>query len=674
MNAARRALPCLLLVAHAAFAQGRMQGLVVAEPLLGADAGGTTRVHVDPAVPTQSRTLATLADRVANLHVAAGGAGSFGDLIVLRGLSNTPYFSDPSVTVYFDDLPLGSTFSYPTGLFGFASASILRGPQGSAFGRGGEAGVIVLSSAEPGATAAGELSVSMGNFDLRSAAFDVRSARTESMDVSASASFLERDGYVLDHYLGKRLGDQKGYAVAARLRFRPTAGSEIALQLLGHRRRDGEQPLVPLDTATDFRDRAGSTNINFGGVALKAGFDTSLGRLTSTTSRTEWQLMPYENRLFLSSVPILVDSRLEQSQRIWNEELRLASGPKSLVTWHASAWFSDGRTNGDVGRSTPVIRPVGFPPVSRLVEASSFVLNSRSTALFAEATVPPNIGWTVTAGLRLEETKKDFERSQRAPAPPGRLTMQHSFGAVLPKVAASYAFTNETTASASLSADWKPGGWSAFTDNAALASFRSEKNAAFETGVDTSFADKTVTVAVRVFAYRIRDYQIERSFNASDYRVVNAPRARSAGAELEGSWQATPELIVTGSFGYTNVELRSFTDPLTGRSLSGRRAPYVPEYEAHVGAMYRAKNGWFAAAEYVGTGKTYFDESESTAGAAGAHGVFHGRIGYEAARWRVTVYAENLGSADYYTLIVPGVRHAVPGAPCTYGVEAGLKW
>lgn len=669
MNPARRTLPALLLLANSAFAQAQpgtvvqAPQVIVVETLLSADAAGTSRVRFDATAPAATHSLGTLANRVANLHINTGGAGSFGDLIVLRGLSNTPYFSDPSVTVYFDDLPLGSAFSYPTGLFGFASATIARGPQGTAYGRGGEAGVILLSSTEPGPVPAGELRVSAGNFNLRTAAVEVRSARGDKADVTVSASFLERDGYIHNRTLGLHVDDQLGYSAAARLRLRPTVASELTLQLLGNRRRDGAQPLVPLNGPlySVRRTREGSTDSDFGGAAFKAAFDTSLGRLTSTTSRTAWKLMPYDNRLTL---PPTLDSRIDQSQRIWNEELRLASGAKSFVTWHAGAWFSSGKTDGDVNRAIPGLFPI---------EVSSFKLGSKTSALFAEATVPPNIGWTVTVGLRLEKTKKDFGRSQRVPAP-GRITANASFGAVLPKLSASYAFTNETTASATVSAGAKPGGWSAYTANAALAGFRAEKATAFEAGVDTSFAGKTITLAARVFAYRIRDYQIERSFNAVDYLVVNAPRARSTGAELEVAWHATPRLTFTAAFGLTSVELREFTDPFSGRNYSGKRAPYAPEYEGHIEATYRAGKGLFAAAEWVATGKTFFDESESAAGMVGAHSVFHGRVGYETPRWHVSLYGENLGSDDHYTLIIPGVRHAVPVSPTTWGVQVVLKW
>lgn len=389
-----------------------------------------------------------------------------------------------------------------------------------------------------------------------------------------------------------------------------------------------------------------------------------MGRLTSTTSFTTWKLKPYDNRLVL---PPTLDSKIIQNQRTWNEELRLASDPRAEVAWHAGAWFSDGRTTGDVNRG--LVLPFGVVPI----EVSSYTLNARTIALFGEATLAPTAGWHLIAGLRAEQTKKDFDRSQRVPSV-GRFTAEKSFDAFLPKLSVNYALSADTTASASLSLGTKPGGWSAYTGNASLAAFKAEEATAFETGLDTSFAKKTVTLAARAFVYVIRNYQIERSFNASDYLVVNAPRARAVGGELEATWRPISEWTLTATLGVTDITLREFTDPFTLKSYAGKRAPYAPDYDAHVSATWHGPAGWFAGAEVAATGKTFYDESENSLFASSAHAVINARAGYDTPRWRVSLFGENLGDENYATLIVPGVRHAAPGAPRTWGVEAVVKW
>lgn len=635
----------------------------VEETRLVADAAGATRVRLDDTLPPAAQSLTALSGRIANLHVNTGGAGSFGDLFALRGLANTPYFSDPSVTVYFDDLPLASSFTYPTGLFGFATATVHRGPQATAFGRAGEGGVLAFASATPGATPGGELRASAGNYAARSAALVARSATGPTADATVAASFAERDGYIANTQLHTRVDDLQSAAVSARVRVRPTPASEFSLQVLGSRQRNGAQPLVPLGGPPFSVARAGEgrTDIDFAGVALKGAFDTTLGRLSATTSFTDWRMDPYRNFIVL---PPALDSQIHQQQRAWNEELRLVSAAGAAHAWSLGAWFSDVRTDGDVNRAIPNLFPI---------EISSYKLRSQTLALFGQIELLSAGPWHVTAGARAEQVKKDFDRREAVPAP-GRIVTDAAFDAFLPKLSVNYAVSADTTASAAVSLGTKPGGWSAFTGDAALARFDSERTLAFEAGLDTALAGKTVTLAARAFAYAIRDYQIERSFTYTDYLVVNAPRARALGAEFEATWRPVPAWTLAATLGVTEVTLREFTDPFTHVSYAGKRAPYAPSYDANLSATWRDPSGWFAAAEVAAVGRTFYDESEDSAFAADSRATLAARLGYDARRWRVTLFGDNLADAHYAALIIPGVGHAVPGAPRTYGLEAAVKW
>lgn len=667
-----RLLFCLLGITSALSAQTvspeaepvvRGEPVIVEEARLTADASGATRVRLDSAVAPVVPSMSNLSGRVANLHVNTGGAGSFGDLFSLRGITNTPYFSDPSVTVYFDDLPLGSSFTYPTGLFGFGTAGIYRGPQGTAFGRAGSGGVLQFQSFEAGPVAQGEFRGSIGNYDARSLALTARSARGDNADAIVSASFNDRSGYITNTTLGIRVDDFQSSAVSARVRVRPSATSELSVQVVGSWLDNGAQPLTPLGGPlfSVARGREGETGIKFGGIAVKGAFDTTLGRLTATTSHTRWDMDPFTNRLDL---PPTLDSSITQKQRAWNEEIRLASNRDSALPWEIGLWLSDTRTDGDVLREIPGLFPI---------EGSSFRLDTETAALFGHVNFLSSGPWRVTGGLRVEHVRKEFDRTQTIPSP-GHFTGDDTFNSLLPKVTASYAISADTTASASISAGTKAGGWSAFTGNQALAHFDPERLVAFETGVDTALANKTVKLAARAFYYDIRDYQIERSFTQTDYLVVNAPRARSIGGELEATWHPVQEWNFSATVGLTNVTLERFTDPFSGTNYSGRRAPYAPSYDVNLSATYRHPTGWFAGAELTLVGKTFYDESEDAAFAQGARETVNARAGYETSRWRVSVFGENLTDESYYTLIIPGVGHGSPGAPRTYGVEAAVKW
>ena len=146
------------------------------------------------------------------------------------------------------------------------------------------------------------------------------------------------------------------------------------------------------------------------------------------------------------------------------------------------------------------------------------------------------------------------------------------------------------------------------------------------------------------------------------------------GGELEATWRPVAGWSLAATLGVTDVRLREFTDLFTKQSFAGKRAPYAPAYDAQVSAIWRGPSGWFAAGEVAATGKTFFEESENPLFASPAHTIVNVHFGYDALRWRVSLFGENLGGESYAALIIPGVRHVAPGAPRTYGLEAVKKW
>ena len=73
-------------------------------------------------------------------------------------------------------------------------------------------------------------------------------------------------------------------------------------------------------------------------------------------------------------------------------------------------------------------------------------------------------------------------------------------------------------------------------------------------------------------------------------------------------------------------------------------------------------------------GRTHYEESQNPFFATGGRVTVNARAGYDTARWRASVYGENIGDEEYLALIIPGVGHGAPGAPRTFGVEAAWKW
>lgn len=609
--------------------------------------------------------LSNLAARTAGFSVSDAGARGFGQITTLRGLGNTPFFSDSSAPIYLDDIPLTTAATFPTGLFDFDSVAVHRGPQsGTLFGRAADAGVIRFSSQRPTAGTHGRATFTAGNHGLLAASASVQSAPSESTDITAGVGYSERDGYVRNTQINQDVDDRESLSARVKLTHRPVAGTEVSFHVLGSRIRDGAQALVPIGGPYHevARGREGETHVDFAAAALGLSRELDFGTLSSTTSWSRWELSPYSNRLVVFGGADF-DSVMNQSQRSFSEELRLV-GPQ----WSTGAFWSTSRITGSTDRIFS-----GWP-----IERSSFTTDADSLALFGRGEFAVAEGWTLTPGLRAEHAEKDFERIESIPASTV-IRRGKNWSALLPSLAARRAIDEQTDVVFSLARGFKAGGFSAFTGRPDLAAFGPQRAWTAEAAYRTTLKESNLDATVRAYASRVSGYQIERSFavpntGADEYLVVNADEARVLGLELESTWKPATHWTVTLAASLSRAELRDFTDPFTGTSYSGNQAPYAPRGNGSLRVDYRPAQGFFAGAGVVWTGTTYYDEQETAMFSQRSYTLIEADAGYAFARGAVRVFGRNLGDKEYYSAITTGVGHATPGAPLTWGVELIARW
>lgn len=650
------------------------------EPIIAGEAMTVFGRSGDPTPATVSRVeltnpayawsgLEKLGDETANFAVATSGVSSFNSVFALRGLTNTPIFGDPAVTFYLDDVPLAGAFTLPDQLTGFASVEVLRGPgAGLTLGRTGSAGAVRLSSATPTADG-GELRGSLGDYGLRSVSASV----TERMSAAADGTFAfgatRQNGFLYNTTTGERIDRRDTLTGLARFHFRPTHHLELRLLAHAWRNHDGEQPMVPLGGPwfTVARAHTGQTQVEAANVGLTAAYRADWGQLRSTTSLNYWRIGPYLSVLNFGPVELLNDVHLRLRQI--NEELQAEGDLGASVHWTAGGCFSEGNTRGAFSR---VLAPMGMD-----VEGSTYEIAAQQSAAFAQATVTLAPGLRLEAGLRGEAVDKQLKRQEVFPTT-ARFQRNSDSTALLPKLALIQDLSRTLQWYANLGAGYKPGGFSAFTGNAALAAFGPERTKAMESGLTHHTLDQKWQGTVRTFWYEITGYQIERSFATGaatdDYLVVNAPKARSLGAEVELQWRPVTGLDLGAHLGLTQVTLRDFRDPYTGITYNGKRAPFVPALDAGARLAYRHASGLFIGADASLTGRVYYTEGEAQAFAQRAYTLVNARVGYAHGDWSVQFVVENLTDRCYYRSITAGTGHASPGAPRTYAVETTWRF
>ena len=358
------------------------------------------------------------------------------------------------------------------------------------YGYAGAAGVLQLHSPASARALSGSVSATVGNHSLRAGSTSLGTTAARNTSVVATLSGLSRDGYVFNRQLGEDVDHHDTRSALLRVETHPSSTAPLTLALTVHatRSRDGEQPLVPLDGAFYEVERAtaGFTNHEALNAGLSASLDTTHGRLSATASLNRWDLGPYRSVLAFGPMELLNDASL--SRRNHSAELRFVSPADANAGWSVTGFASRAETNGSFARAFS-----GFT-----FEQSSYEITDRPLALSADSWQRFALSWKLTAGLRAERNGQTFLRREQIPTTQ-TYTLTSDDSAFLPRGELSHELNPHTTWSLSAAVGHKPGGYSAFTGNRALAAFGPERTRALETGLTRTFPFQRLRTTVRAY-------------------------------------------------------------------------------------------------------------------------------------------------------------------------------
>jgi iron complex outermembrane receptor protein len=619
-----------------------------------------------------------------NLYSSNSDTRGFGDVLSLRGVANSIFFSPPSIALYVDDVPSGSVSSYPSSLLNIESLSVKAGPQGTDFGRNATGGVIDIRTRVPGARHQGRLLADYGSFNAvgLQAAFD--GPLTDEIGYSASVGYHEREGYI-DNKLTRRTADDRS-AIAGRgaLFWKPATGAQLRFGVMFERARDDDTRLSSLFGRNRFEvasDVDGETNVDRAQFSLqwKQAFDW--GSVVATTSRQDWDLDPSATDLDLSPLPLGI-SRVVQNERLWTQEVRFESKPAAgQLQWRAGVFWFDSATESGAFRQF-VVPPSQFvPPGFVQTERTSFESGQSNLAFYGNVDQPLTRATTLKFGLRVESSESDLIRVKASsnsfgfPSPQDpRLDATQDQDFLSGSVGVVHAVSESLSVQAKTSLAQKPGGFSGFTGNPQLARFEDERIWANEIGVTFGPPQGRFGGSLLGFYNRIRGFQFERTVpNSVDYVVVNAKQVTSLGFEAKFMWNPVERVWWDFQAGYTEAEFDEHRDSTGGR-VDGRSVPFVPRSTLRTGVTVDFGRGWSANASYGAIGRTFFDERNTGFFSQAAYGLVNAQVRYRIGDWGVTVYGHNLFAKEYYQFINPEIAAGSPGAPRRIGVQVSVQF
>jgi iron complex outermembrane recepter protein len=620
------------------------------------------------------RSTPDIVSMVPNLYIIKTGNELITTFAAMRGIagSMTP---NPALGFYVDDI------YYPSldiSLFDVERIEVLRGPQGTLYGRNSEAGVINVLTRQPTNVWESKLSLDIGSFN----SFDVQgtlggSLIDELLTFKAAVRYFKTDGYFENRFDGSKDGGSAENG-DGRFSLRMTPSDNLNFTLVYDLQRYDSPKyanFAPLDS-DDLRkdinvDFSGESNKDADGISLRAEYQMDgMSLLSITSGRDENSFLTND----LDFMPIdLSTLAVTNDVTSLSQEFRLVSDDtsNSPLKWLAGLFFLGDNSETDVEIWMNFMNMgMGMPGETLSQESST---DTRGAAVFGEATYTFFDRLNVTLGLRYDFEQKDFDYTQT----PGGAVLammgysdlsgseDDTFDAWLPKAAVSYQLSNQIMPYISMSRGFRSGGFN--TVEKMGTAYQPEFTWNYELGAKTSWLKNRLQVNAALFYIDWSDMQVEVLSSGGATSVIdNAGKATSKGIELELLSRPFAGLELIAGAAYTDATYDDYTKGIN--VYDGNRTIDSPKYTLNMGATYRFNSGFFVNAGYHHLGEIFFDAANTES--QKSYGLANAKIGYETQYFDIYLYGKNLFDEEYATRAfeVSNTWYGRSGAPQTFGV------
>lgn len=635
-------------------------------------------------------------------NLVFGESGSSGETHVgMRGIGD---FSrnigfDTRVGVYIDGVFAGQSLAVDQGLSDIAQVEVLRGPQGTLFGKNSSSGVINIVTRKPQLGAAeGEATFGAGNFSgyYGSAALNLPLGET----AAARFSFVGRtqDGYVENLATGDNLMTDNHLAGRGQLRFQPNDALDVVVS--GDIRRQHNDILF-LEPEPDVFAPARLSVSQDGplidendswGVALSADYRLADGHvLTSITGYRNAKRRVGSDEDGSPGYGLHV-AYFNDEFRHFTQELRLASPSSQAFRYVIGGFFFNQK--GEQARDA-FFGPAFGAPADTLAATGAASVDTTSWAAFVNANLDLTGSVSVNGGVRYTHERKEALISQTG-SPAGLADFvdysdSFSEGDVTATASLQYRASRRALAYASYARGHKSGGFNVdYVSDPSFIPFDSESVDSFEIGLKSDLIDNRLRLNIAAFHARYHDFQVFQfqSVGMTTLLVAsNAASVRTRGVEIETEIRFADGLKLTYGVGYADAGFVDFpggaTDDLGAPvNIAGNALPRAPKVTA--GGMLRYDFALGAAADGAFTvshgyrGEQFFNPDNRERTRDDGYHLVNLSLDIDIGRhWGVGVWARNVTDATYRTnrgVSFLGIPFSLYGQPRTFGGEIRARF
>lgn len=551
--------------------------------------------------------------------------GSSGTSIFIRGLGNTSASpnNEPSAATYIDSVYIPSI----SGLHGYSFNNIerlevLKGPQGTLFGRNATAGVVQIITPDPKQEFSGKFGLGYANYDTMNAQAYLTGGLSDNLAADLAVIYEDQsEGWGRNLTTGEDMYRQETLAIRSKWLYTPTDATRVTVSLdYSDFWSDSGTQMLPgsfaADGVTTYPGRfnaVGDQNENSHeqyGASVKVEHDFGSLHGVSITA--------YRN---ISGYVVLDNDRTPERRsyvQSYNDsdyvmqEFHLGNRDPHRVTWLAGVFLYGNTVRGTDPRieTGTAVNPDQYREIFGRQKSRSYSAFGQTTIEIVEAT-------KLTLGLRYtdEKLKADGRFENRAGnIINGPFYDEIDFNPWTWRIALDHQFTSDVLGYVSYNRGFKSGGYNLNTPGSAP--FFPETVDAYEIGLKSEFFDHRVRLNLAAFYYDYKDIQVTIVPGGAGQIFTNAAAARNYGLDGSLDFAATDHLTLSLGFGLLSAEYTDYPDArgfsITGAGFQipnarGNDLSYSPPVSGFVSANYRRPT---SIGEFIGAvSLSYTDKS-----------------------------------------------------------------
>ena len=602
---------------------------------------------------------------------------SFGGAMNFRGLNTSFFTFNNPMVVYIDGIATSDTNSFNVSLENVERIEVLRGPQGTLYGKDAIGGVINIITKEPTNTPSGSIGVEYGSNNYMKGAFNLNTPIIkDKLFFNLNGEVNSDDGWITNTYNNDDKAakeSEKRFSTSLLYKANDNLSAKLVLKKDELKKYWGNYDRTTSAASLSQFSRSSAENANYDVFTLKKNdidsqainikYEDDKYTIDSITTHKKSDLdtefdLDFTSGTFYDGFNMVRDMEVDT----YAQELRVSNNANDgELKWIGGVYFDDDE--------------VTYDPYSLAVYNYVSTINSNTKAAFGQTMIPITDKSELTLGARYQRVSKDIDFDYYvSDTRSSGYNADKTWNTFLPKAALSYKLSEKFTPYVSISKGYMPGGFNtmASSTDPSVNTFEAQKSTNYEVGIKGLIED--FSFSATIFRMDIKDIQVYRQISGV-YYTDNADKAHSQGIEFDFRYLPNDIWELNGAFGLIDTEYDSYDKG--DYDFSGNKIEQTPSHTANLGLVYNDPSGFYTNVDIKNQGALYFyDDLQKKFLKNDDYTLVNVKTGYKFLDWDIYGYIKNLTDEEYLTFYQSNstVSLATYGDPRSFGLGAKYKF